>query len=157
MHLPVQSGSDRILAAMNRGYTARWYLDRVAALRSAVPGVSITTDLIAGFPGETQDDLAATLDLVQQAGFDAAFTFVFSARAGTAAATLDEQLPFEVKRDRVERLIAVDAGTRTRAPHATGRHRGRGARGGPQPPAGPLARSFAAERGGQLHRLGTTR
>ena len=107
VHLPVQSGSDRVLAAMNRGYTAAWYLSRIRALRSVVPSVSITTDLIAGFPGETEDDVAATLDLVQQAGFDAAFTFVFSAREGTAAATMDEQLPFEVKRDRVQRLIAL--------------------------------------------------
>jgi tRNA-2-methylthio-N6-dimethylallyladenosine synthase len=106
VHLPVQSGSDRILTAMNRGYTAEWYLSRILALRSAVPDVSITTDLIAGFPGETEDDLAATLVLVQRAEFDAAFTFVFSARGGTAAAAMSEQLPFEVKRERVQRLIA---------------------------------------------------
>ncbi len=103
----MQSGSDRILSAMNRGYTADWYLSRVRALRSAVPDVSITTDLIAGFPGETEDDLAATLELVQRAEFDAAFTFVFSARQGTAAASMPGQLPFEVKRERVQRLIAL--------------------------------------------------
>ena len=107
VHLPLQSGSDRVLAAMNRGYTADWYLARVRALRSAVPNVSITTDLIAGFPGETEDDLADTLDLVQRAEFDAAFTFVFSARPGTAAASLPGQLPFEVQRERVQRLIAL--------------------------------------------------
>ena len=107
VHLPLQSGSDRVLAAMNRGYTADWYLTRVRALRSAVPNVSITTDLIAGFPGETEDDLADTLDLVQRAEFDAAFTFVFSARPGTAAASLPGQLPFEVQRERVQRLIAL--------------------------------------------------
>jgi tRNA-2-methylthio-N6-dimethylallyladenosine synthase len=107
VHLPLQSGSDRVLAAMNRGYTAHWFLSRVQALRSAVPDVSITTDLIAGFPGETEDDLADTLELVERAEFDAAFTFVFSARPGTAAASLPGQLPFAVQRERVQRLIAL--------------------------------------------------
>ncbi len=121
VHLPVQSGSDRILAAMNRGYTADWYLSRVLALRSAVPGVSITTDLIAGFPGETEDDFAATLALVRRAQFDAAFTFVFSARRGTAAASLPGQLPFEVKRERVQRLIALtQTQARERRAHLVG-------------------------------------
>lgn len=106
VHLPLQSGSDRILAAMNRGYTVERYLERVAALRAAVPEVAITTDLIAGFPGETEDDLEATLAAVDAARFDGAFTFVFSPRRGTAAAELPDQVPETVRRERVERLIA---------------------------------------------------
>jgi tRNA-2-methylthio-N6-dimethylallyladenosine synthase len=107
VHLPAQAGSDPVLAAMNRGYTAAQYLERVAALRRAVPDVSITTDLIAGFPGETEQDFDATLDLVEKAGFDAAFTFVYSPRRGTPAAAMASQVPAGVKRDRVQRLIAL--------------------------------------------------
>ncbi|MBM3146782.1 MAG: tRNA (N6-isopentenyl adenosine(37)-C2)-methylthiotransferase MiaB [Actinobacteria bacterium] len=107
LHLPAQSGSDRVLRAMRRGYSVAWYLDRLAAVRGAVPGISVTTDLIAGFPGESDDDFQATLDLVRRAGFDAAFTFVFSPRPGTPAAELPAQVPFEVRRDRVRRLIAL--------------------------------------------------
>ena len=105
VHLPAQAGSDRVLAAMRRGYTACAYLERVRALRHAVPDVSITTDLIAGFPGETEAEFAATLDLVREAAFDAAYTFVFSPRSGTAAAELPGQVTAEVRRERVERLI----------------------------------------------------
>jgi tRNA-2-methylthio-N6-dimethylallyladenosine synthase len=107
VHLPAQAGSDRVLAAMNRGYTAARYLERVTALRAAVPGVSITTDLIAGFPGETDADFQATLDLVEAAAFDGAFTFVFSPRRGTAAAEFDGHVPADVKGERVERLVAA--------------------------------------------------
>jgi tRNA-2-methylthio-N6-dimethylallyladenosine synthase len=107
VHLPAQAGSDRVLAAMRRGYTAQQYLDRVAALRTAVPAVSITSDLIAGFPGETEEDFSQTLELVKAAGFDAAFTFVYSPRAGTAAAALPGQVDDDVKRDRVQRLIEL--------------------------------------------------
>ena len=107
VHLPAQAGSDRILAAMARGYTAADYLARVQALRAAVPDVSVTTDLIAGFPGESEHDFAETLELVRAAAFDAAFTFVFSARRGTAAADLPGQIAPAVKRARVERLIAL--------------------------------------------------
>ena len=107
VHLPAQSGSDDVLAAMRRGYTVERYADRVAALRGAVPDVALTTDLIVGFPGETEADFAATLALVEEVGFDAAFTFVYSPRAGTAAAALPLQVDEEVKRDRVRRLIAV--------------------------------------------------
>ena len=107
VHLPAQAGSDRVLRAMRRGYTAAEYLERVRALRAAVPDVSITTDLIAGFPGETEEDFAATLDLVREAAFDAAFTFVYSPRQGTRAADLPDQVPPEVRRDRVERLIEL--------------------------------------------------
>jgi tRNA-2-methylthio-N6-dimethylallyladenosine synthase len=107
VHLPAQAGSDRILRAMRRGYTAAEYLRRVRALRAAVPGVSITTDLIAGFPGETDDDFEETLALVREAAFDGAFTFVYSPRHGTAAAGLPGQVPSEVRRERVERLIEL--------------------------------------------------
>ena len=85
----------------------RRYLERVRALRDAVPDVSITTDLIAGFPGESDDEFEATLDLVREAAFDAAFTFVFSPRAGTTAAELPGQVPADVRGERVERLIAL--------------------------------------------------
>jgi tRNA-2-methylthio-N6-dimethylallyladenosine synthase len=107
VHLPAQSGSDSVLAAMARGYTAAQYLERVRALRTAVPDVAVTTDLIAGFPGETEADFERTLELVREAAFDAAFTFVFSPRRGTAAADLPGQVPEAVKRERVERLIAL--------------------------------------------------
>jgi tRNA-2-methylthio-N6-dimethylallyladenosine synthase len=92
---------------MGRGYTAATYLERVQALRAAVPNVSVTTDLIAGFPGESDEDFAETLDLVRAAEFDAAFTFVFSPRRGTAAADLPGQVAAAVKRERVEHLIAL--------------------------------------------------
>lgn len=107
LHLPVQSGSDAVLHAMRRGYTVEWYLDRVAALRQAVPDISLTTDLIVGFPGETDEDFKATVDLVQQARFDGAFTFVYSPRPHTAAASFPEQVPDTVKRERVAALIAL--------------------------------------------------
>jgi tRNA-2-methylthio-N6-dimethylallyladenosine synthase len=110
VHLPLQSGSDRILAAMRRGYTAEAFLDLVRRLRVAVPEVSITTDVIAGFPGETEDDFAATLAAVEEAAFDAAFTFVYSPRRGTAAAELRDQVPGDVRRERVARLVEVTQG-----------------------------------------------
>ena len=105
VHLPAQAGSDRVLRGMRRAYTSAEYLDRVRALRAAVPDVSLTTDLIAGFPGETEQEFEQTLELVREAAFDAAFTFVFSPRPGTAAADLPDQVPAEVRRERVERLI----------------------------------------------------
>ena len=95
---------------MRRSYTAEAYLERVAALRDAVPDVSITTDLIVGFPGETEEDFAATLDVVREARFDGAFTFVYSAREGTAAAALPGQVPDDVRRERVERLVDAHPG-----------------------------------------------
>jgi tRNA-2-methylthio-N6-dimethylallyladenosine synthase len=107
IHLPAQSGSAPILAAMRRVYTPEIYLERVAALRNGVPGVAVTTDIIVGFPGETEADFAATLDLVRAARFDGAFTFVYSPRAGTAAAEMPDQIDEEVKRDRVQRLIVL--------------------------------------------------
>ncbi len=107
LHLPLQSGSDRTLARMHRGYTATRYLERLARARAAIPDLAVTTDIIVGFPGETEADFQATLDLVDEAAFDAAYTFVFSARPGTPAAEMvDEFVAPEVARDRMERLTA---------------------------------------------------
>ena len=107
LHLPLQAGSDRTLARMHRGYTAERYLERLAAARAAIPDLAVTTDLIVGFPGETEEDFAATLGVVEEAGYDAAYTFVFSPRPGTeAAAWVDEFVPPEVTADRMRRLTA---------------------------------------------------
>jgi tRNA-2-methylthio-N6-dimethylallyladenosine synthase len=93
---------------MHRGYTARRYLERLGAAREAIPELAVTTDLIVGFPGETEDDFAATLEVVEEAGYDAAYTFVFSPRPGTeAAAWVEEFLPQEVTAERMQRLTAV--------------------------------------------------
>ncbi len=107
VHLPVQAGSNRILELMHRGYTREHYLDLVASLRARIPGISLTTDLIVGFPGETEADFLATLDLVAEVQFDNAFTFMYSPRQGTVAATLPGQLPLAVKKERLQRLMAV--------------------------------------------------
>ncbi|MCL1917209.1 MAG: tRNA (N6-isopentenyl adenosine(37)-C2)-methylthiotransferase MiaB [Peptococcaceae bacterium] len=107
IHLPFQAGSDQVLAAMNRGYTARDYRERVAAIRREAPQVTLSTDIIVGFPGETEEDFQGTLDLVEQVGFTQAFTFMFSKRSGTRAAELPDQIPLEVKRERLSRLMEV--------------------------------------------------
>jgi tRNA-2-methylthio-N6-dimethylallyladenosine synthase len=106
-HLPLQSGSSRILKLMRRTYGRERYLRLVEELRAAIPDLALTTDLIVGFPGETEDDFRETIEVVEEVGFDSAFTFVYSPRAGTEAAAMDEQIPEEVKRDRIERLIDV--------------------------------------------------
>ncbi len=107
LHLPVQSGSDAVLARMNRGYTRKHYLALVSALRAARPGIALTTDLIAGFPGETGEDFEATLSLMEEVRFDAAFTFHYTERPGTKAATFPDQIPPETRLARLERLIAL--------------------------------------------------
>src|SRR5436309_6157035 len=108
LHLPLQAGSDRTLARMHRGYTAERYLERLRAARAAIPELAVTTDLIVGFPGETEEDFAATLEVVEEAAYDAAYTFVFSPRPGTeAAAWVDDFLPQEVTAERMRRLTAV--------------------------------------------------
>jgi tRNA-2-methylthio-N6-dimethylallyladenosine synthase len=108
LHLPLQSGSDRTLARMHRGYTSSRYLARLEAARAAIPDLAVTTDLIVGFPGETDADFEQTLDVVGAAGFDAAYTFVFSPRPGTpAAAMTDDLVPDEVVADRMRRLSAL--------------------------------------------------
>src|SRR5881398_2277482 len=106
-HLPLQSGSTRILKAMRRTYSRDRYLRLVEELRDAIPDLALTTDLIVGFPGETEDDFRETLRAVETVGFDGAFTFVYSPRAGTEAAAMSDQVPDEVKRERIERLIDV--------------------------------------------------
>jgi tRNA-2-methylthio-N6-dimethylallyladenosine synthase len=108
LHLPLQSGSDRTLAAMHRGYTAARYLERLAGARAAVGDLAVTTDLIVGFPGETEDDFEATLEVAAEAAFDSAYTFVFSPRPGTQAAEMaDRFVPADVIADRFERLKVV--------------------------------------------------
>jgi tRNA-2-methylthio-N6-dimethylallyladenosine synthase len=108
LHLPLQSGSDRTLAAMRRGYTAERYLDRLAAARSAVPDLAVTTDLIVGFPGETEDDFDRTLEVAAEAAYDSAYTFIFSPRPGTRAAAMEDRfVPADVVADRFERLRVV--------------------------------------------------
>jgi tRNA-2-methylthio-N6-dimethylallyladenosine synthase len=106
-HLPLQSGSSRILKAMRRTYGRERYLRLVGELRESIPDLALTTDLIVGFPGETEDDFRDTVEVVEEVGFDAAFTFVYSPRAGTEAAAREDQIAEEIKRDRIERLIDV--------------------------------------------------
>jgi len=105
LHLPIQSGSDRILAAMNRKYTQDDYLGLVSRARSAIENLAISTDIIVGFPGETESDFEATLDVVREVGFDQAFTFIYSPREGTPAATLGHQVPREVSQPRFDQLV----------------------------------------------------
>jgi tRNA-2-methylthio-N6-dimethylallyladenosine synthase len=105
IHLPLQSGSSRILKAMRRTYDRGRYLDRVALIREHVPDCALTTDIIVGFPGETDADFEETLAVVDEVGYDSAFTFVFSPRRGTAAADLGDQVPHAVKRERMDRLV----------------------------------------------------
>jgi tRNA-2-methylthio-N6-dimethylallyladenosine synthase len=108
LHLPLQSGSDHTLARMHRGYTATRYLERLAAARDAIDGLAVTTDIIVGFPGETDADFEATLAVVEEARYDAAYTFVFSPRPGTEAATMtDRFVAPEVTRERMDRLTAA--------------------------------------------------
>jgi tRNA-2-methylthio-N6-dimethylallyladenosine synthase len=108
LHLPLQAGSDRVLAAMRRGYTAERYLSRLAAARAAVHDLAVTTDLIVGFPGETEDDFAETLAVAAEAEFDSAYTFIFSPRPGTRAAAMEDSfVPSDVVADRFERLRQV--------------------------------------------------
>ena len=106
-HLPVQSGNDEILRLMNRRYDRARYLDRVAKLREAVPGIGLTTDIIVAFPGETEEQFQDTVSLVREVGYDSAFTFIYSPRGGTKAATMPGQIPADIATDRIERLIAV--------------------------------------------------
>jgi tRNA-2-methylthio-N6-dimethylallyladenosine synthase len=122
IHLPLQSGSSRILKAMRRTYNRQRYLDRVALIRELVPDCALTTDIIVGFPGETEEDFVETLEVVDEVGFDGAFTFIFSPRRGTEAATLGDQVPHPVKRERMERLVElVQRRARERAQRFVGR------------------------------------
>jgi tRNA-2-methylthio-N6-dimethylallyladenosine synthase len=110
LHLPVQSGSDRMLALMKRGYTAIEFKDKVRKLRAVRPDICISSDFIVGFPGETERDFAATLALVRDVGFDQSFSFVYSRRPGTPAASLPDEVPLEVKQERLAQLqLQLDA------------------------------------------------
>jgi tRNA-2-methylthio-N6-dimethylallyladenosine synthase len=109
-HLPLQSGSTRILKAMRRTYSRERYVALADRLRSAISDLALTTDIIVGFPGETEDDFRETLEVVEEVGYDGAFTFVYSPRQGTEAATMPEQVPADVKRERIERLVEVVQG-----------------------------------------------
>ena len=122
IHLPLQSGSSSVLKRMRRTYTRERYLDRVALIREHVPDCALTTDIIVGFPGETEADFEQTLSLVEEIGYDGAFTFVYSPRRGTEAATLADQVPHPVKVARIERLVeAVQRRARERAERFVGR------------------------------------
>ena len=105
LHLPVQSGSTRILEKMNRRYTKEHYLELVEKIRRAVPDISLTTDIIVGFPGETEEDFRETLDVVRKVRYDSAFTFIYSKRTGTPAAVMEDQIPEDVVKDRFNRLL----------------------------------------------------
>jgi tRNA-2-methylthio-N6-dimethylallyladenosine synthase len=107
VHLPLQSGSSRLLKLMRRTYTRERYLTLAGTLRAAIPDLAFGTDIIVGFPGETEDDFSQTLEVVEEVGYDSAFTFVYSPRAGTEAAALPDQVPHELKIDRMERLVEV--------------------------------------------------
>jgi tRNA-2-methylthio-N6-dimethylallyladenosine synthase len=110
LHLPVQSGSDKVLERMRRGYTAREYLEKLQLLRELVPGVAVTTDLIVGFPGETEEDFESTVRLVEEAQFDSAFIFSYSPRPFAAASRFPDDVPREVKDRRLQTLLKLQEG-----------------------------------------------
>ena len=107
LHLPVQAGSDRILTAMKRGHTAEQYVQKINALRAIRPSLSLSSDFIVGFPGETEDDFAATMALIEDVGFDVSFSFIYSARPGTPAAALEDNTPEAIKKQRLQHLQAT--------------------------------------------------
>ena len=106
-HLPVQSGSDRVLAAMNRHYTRESYLSLVCYMREKMPDITVTSDIIVGFPGETEADFEDTLSILREARYDMVYSFLYSKRDGTPAAEMENQVPEEIKRERIERLLAL--------------------------------------------------
>ncbi|MPM60435.1 tRNA-2-methylthio-N(6)-dimethylallyladenosine synthase [bioreactor metagenome] len=107
VHLPLQSGSNEVLSRMNRKYTRERYLEIVGKLHAAMADVELTTDIIVGFPGETEEDFLQTLDMVRKVGYASAFTFQYSPRKGTRAATMEDQVPETVKHERLQRLNAL--------------------------------------------------
>ena len=106
LHLPLQSGSTDILKVMNRRYTKEQYLNLVERIRIAIPDISLTTDIIVGFPGETEEDFLETMDVVEKVRYDSAFTFIYSKRTGTPAAAMENQIPDDVVKDRFDRLLS---------------------------------------------------
>ena len=122
LHLPVQAGSDRILALMNRRYTREKYMSEIRMLRELIPNCAVTTDLIVGFPTETEEDFLQTLSLVKEADFSSAFTFVYSPRTGTKAAQMEGRIPEEVSKERIMRLVdAVNENTRLKSMEYVGK------------------------------------
>ena len=107
VHLPVQSGSDRVLTRMNRHYDTSKYLGIVDYMRKKIPDVTLTTDIIVGFPGETEEDFNATLDIIEKVRFDMIYSFIYSPRKGTLAAEMEDRIPDEVKKARFERLLEL--------------------------------------------------
>lgn len=107
LHLPLQSGSSRLLQKMNRNYTKERYLEIVKQVRERIPDIAITTDIIVGFPGETEEDFEETIDVVKQAQYDGAFTFIYSKRTGTPAAAMEDQIPEDIVKERFDRLLKV--------------------------------------------------
>ena len=107
MHLPMQSGSSRLLKLMNRHYTIEQYVALAKKIQERIPGVSFTTDIMVGFPGETEEDFQETLDVVRKANYDTAFTFIYSKRSGTPAAGMENQVPEDVVKDRFDRLLSL--------------------------------------------------
>ena len=155
LHMPLQSGSDRVLRAMRRSYRRERYLGIIERVRAAMPDAALSTDIIVGFPGETEDDFAQTLEVVREARFAAAFTFQYSIRPGTPAATMPDQVPAEVVRERYGRLvelvdeIAWAENSRLVGPAGrAARRRGRGPQGRRHPPA---HRSRPRQPPGPLH------
>ena len=107
LHLPLQSGSSRVLKEMNRHYDKEHYLALVEKIKKAMPDLAITTDIIVGFPGETEEDFLETMDVVRQVEYDSAFTFIYSKRTGTPAAKMENQIPEDVIKDRFDRLLKL--------------------------------------------------
>ena len=107
IHFPLQSGSDRVLKAMRRSYRRERYLGWLDRIRAAIPDIAVSTDIIVGFPGETEEDFARTLEVVERAAFDSAFMFQYSPRPGTRAASFDEQVPKVIVQERFERLVEL--------------------------------------------------
>ena len=153
IHLPLQSGSSRLLKPMRRTYDRERYLKLVAKLRDAIPGLALGTDIIVGFPGETEDDFQETLEVVEHVRYDSAYTFIYSPRHGTEAAELPDQIADEVKHERLERLVEVVQRIAAERNAERDRHRRGGARRGLQPHrCDAPARTHARQRHRQLHR-----
>ncbi len=133
VHLPLQAGSDRILEAMNRGYGRQDYLEKALELRRLVSGVSLSSDIIVGFPGEKEEDFEATMEMVELCRFDTAFTFLYNSREGTTAARLQDDVPAHVKSERLNRLMEATRGLTASSLRGRGRFRADGPRLWPQP------------------------
>ena len=158
IHLPLQSGSSPVLKRMRRTYTRERYLDRVALIREHVPDCALTTDIIVGFPGETEADFEQTLEVAEEVGYDGAFTFIYSPRRETEAATMPDQVPHEVKVERMERLVeVVQRRARERAQRFVGRTLEVLVEGPVADRSDAAARALAPQQGRQLRRPGRSR